>query len=288
MNIHYFQRYHSRENVATANTMLLLSRLYSYSSEKFFRFLKSEYFSDSFNPEIRFSLQERGVDSVPDAIITQESFKIVVETKMTDWFSVDQLMRHLNSFGDENYKVIITLASELMDERTKSSFDAKLKEYNEKQARPVIHINTTFESLANAISDVLVDRDYEMQDVLSDYMNYCYNDKLIPVSDSWKYMRMRLAGTTFDFSVKSNVYFDNAEHGFRAHDTIGLYKNKSIRAIGKIIARITAVEKEKEIEFTAEYGDLTEGRKEIILQAMDYGDSQGYDLRNVEHRYFFC
>ena len=36
-----------------------------------------------------------------------------------------------------------------------------------------------------------------------------------------------------------------------------------------------------------EYGDLTEGRKEIIRQAMDYGDSQGYDLRNVEHRYFF-
>jgi len=51
MKIHYFQRYHEKENVATANTMLLLSRLYSYSTDKFFRFLKSEYFSDSFNPE---------------------------------------------------------------------------------------------------------------------------------------------------------------------------------------------------------------------------------------------
>lgn len=48
MKIHYFQRYHSKENVATANTMLLLSRLYSYSSDKFFSFLKSQYFSDSF------------------------------------------------------------------------------------------------------------------------------------------------------------------------------------------------------------------------------------------------
>lgn len=34
MKIHYFQRYHEKENVATANTMLLLSRLYSYSSDK--------------------------------------------------------------------------------------------------------------------------------------------------------------------------------------------------------------------------------------------------------------
>jgi len=71
MKIHYFQRYHEKENVATANTMLLLSRLYSYSPDKFFGLLKSEYFSDSFNPEIVFTLQEKSVDSIPDATITQ-------------------------------------------------------------------------------------------------------------------------------------------------------------------------------------------------------------------------
>ena len=108
--------------MATANTMLLLSRLYSYSSEKFFRFLKSEYFSDSFNPEIVFTLQEKGVDSIPDAKITQESFKIVVETKMSDWFYEDQLLRHLNSFSDEKYKVMITLAPELMEEIVRVHF----------------------------------------------------------------------------------------------------------------------------------------------------------------------
>ena len=77
MKIHYFQRYHSKENVATANTMLLLSRLYSYSSDKFFRVLKSECFQDSFDPEITFDLQSKSKESVPDATITQEGFKIV-------------------------------------------------------------------------------------------------------------------------------------------------------------------------------------------------------------------
>lgn len=115
MKIHYFQRYHEKENVATANTMLLLSRLYQYSSDKFFRFLKSEFFSDAFEPEIVFNLQEKSVESIPDATITQESFKIVVETKMSDWFYTDQLLRHLKSFGDEKYKVMITLAPELMN-----------------------------------------------------------------------------------------------------------------------------------------------------------------------------
>lgn len=59
MKIHYFQRYHGKENVATANTMLLLSRLYTYSPDKFFRFLKSEVFSGSFEPEIVFSFRKK-------------------------------------------------------------------------------------------------------------------------------------------------------------------------------------------------------------------------------------
>ena len=287
MQIHYFQRYHTKENVATANTMLLLSRLYSYSSDKFFRFLKSEYFSDSFNPEIIFTLQEKSVDSIPDATITQESFKIVVETKMSDWFYKEQLIRHLNSFSDEKYKVMITLAPEPMETKKLDTFEKWLKEYNENSPRPIVHINTTFEDLANAISDVLDDRDYEMQDVLNDYLNYCYTDGLIPVSDSWKYLRMQLSGVTLDLNVSSGVYYENAERSFRAHDFLGLYKNKSVRAIGKVIARITAIESKDGVTYDAEFGELTEDRKNLIAQAMADGDSHGYDLRSIKHRYFF-
>lgn len=287
MKIHYFQRYHEKENVATANTMLLLSRLYSYSADKFFRFLKSEFFSDSFEPEIVFNLQEKSVDSIPDATITQEGFKIVVETKMSDWFYSDQLMRHLNSFGDEKYKVLITLAPELMAEDKKVDFENALKKYNIEHTHPVIHINTTFEYLANAVQDVIDDRDYDMQDVLDDFLNYCYDDGLIPVSDSWKYMRMQLAGTTFDFNIHNNVYYNNADRGFRPHDYLGLYNSKSVRAIGKLCARITAVETENGMEYQAEFGELTEERKKKILLSIQDGDSHGYDLRTIKHRYFF-
>lgn len=267
--------------------MLLLSRLYSYSSDKFFRFLKSEFFSDSFEPELVFTLQEKSVDSIPDATITQEGFKIVVETKLTDWFYSDQLMRHLKSFGDEKYKVMITLASELMNEDKKADFEKQLQEYNATQTHPVIHINTTFEYLANAVQEVIDDRDYEMQEVLDDYLNYCYTDGLIAISDSWKFLRMQLAGTTFDFNIRENIYYDNADRGFRAHDYLGLYKNKSIRAIGKVCARITAVEKEGIIQFNTEFGELTEERKQKIMDAIIDGDSHGYDLRTIDHRYFF-
>lgn len=287
MKIHYFQRYHEKENVATANTMLLLSRLYSYSSDKFFRFLKSEYFPESFEPELAFTLQEKSISSIPDAAITQEGFKIVVETKLTDWFYSDQLMRHLQSFGDVKNKVMITLASEPMAEKKLLDFEKQLKEYNATQAHPVIHINTTFEALANAVQEVIDDRDYDMQDVLDDYLNYCYKDGLIPGADAWKYLRMQLAGTTIDFNIANSVYYDKADRGFRAHDYLGLYKNKSVRAIGKICARITAVETPSGIEYEAEFGEITAERKQKIIDAMNNGDANGYDLRTIKHRYFF-
>ena len=287
MKIHYFQRYHAKENVATANTMLLLSRLYSYSSDKFYRFLKSQFFSDLFDPELSFVLQEKSEESVPDATITQEGYKIVVETKMSDWFYSEQLIKHLKSFGDEKNKVLITLAPEPMSEDKLADFNVKLKEYNSNEKYPVLHINTTFEMLANAVQEVIDDRDYEMQDILNDYLDYCYKDGLIPVSDAWKYMRMQLAGHTFKFNIRENLYYDNAERGFRSHDYLGLYTNKSVRAIGKICARIVTTDTENGLEFETEYGELTEERKQKIDLAIEDAISYGYDLRSVKQRYFF-
>lgn len=286
MKIHYFQRYHSKENVATANTMLLLSRLYSYSSDKFFRFLKSEYFSDRFEPEIVFTLQEKSEESVPDATITQEGFKIVVETKMSDWFHSDQLLRHLKSFKEERNKVLITIAPELMAKDKKAKFEEQLREYNENHDYPVIHINTTFELLADAVQGVIDDRDYEMQDVLDDYLNYCYNDSLILVPDSWKWMRVQLAGTTFDFNIRQKLYYDDIDRGFRAHDYLGLYKEKSVRAIGRITDIITDVlEEDGEITYSVEKGEIDDNKKRDIAIAIEDGKNYGYSLTKT--RFFF-
>lgn len=286
MRIHYFQRYHSKENVATANTMLLLSRLYSYSSDKFFRFLKSEFFSDGFEPEIVFTLQEKSEESVPDATITQEGFKLVVETKMSDWFYSDQLMRHLKAFRDEKSKVLITVAPQLMAEDKKADFEKQLRTYNESQEYPVFHINTTFELLAEAIQNVIDERDYEMQEVLDDYLNYCFNDQLIVIPDSWKWMRVQLAGTTFAFNIKSNLYYDDIDRGFRAHDYLGLYTDKSVRAIGLITDIITAVIKEDgDLDYNVEKGELNDEKIAAIQSAIDDGKNYGYKLER--NRYFF-
>lgn len=285
MKIHYFQRYHEKENIATANTMLLLSRLYQYSTNKFFRFLKSKFFLNNFEPEIVFNLQEKSKSSVPDATITQESFKLVVETKTSDWFYSEQLIRHLESFGDEKYKVLITLAPTLMEEKKKADFDSQLKEYNKNLKYPIIHINTTFEEIVYAIEECIDDRDYEMHDILEDYKNYCYNDKLIIVPDSWKYMRVQLAGTTFKFNIAENIYYDDVDRGFRPHDYLGLYREKSVRAIGKISSIVTASFSENSTEYKVELGELTEEMKIKINKAVIDGKNYGYTFTDT--RFFF-
>ena len=289
MQVHYFQRYHDKENVATANTMLLLSRLYSYSPEKFFGFLKAELFSDlaEFEPEISFSMQTRRGNAVPDAEISQPTFKVVVETKLSDWFYTDQLIRHLSAFDNQTYKVLMTLAPVPMSEKKKKSFEAELREYNASRKYPVRHLNMTFERLAAAIQDVIDERDYEMQEVLDDYLDYCSEDKLIANVNAWKYMRMQLAGDTIDFNIQQNIYYDNAERRFRPHEYLGLYQRKCVRAIGKISAMITAEETPTGINYNAETGELTQERIDKIQLAIEDGKTHGYDLLAVKHRYFF-
>lgn len=286
MKIHYFQRYHQKENVATANTMLLLSRLYSYSSNKFFQLLKSEFFYDSFEPEIVFELQEKAEKSVPDASITQEGFKLIVEAKTYDWFYTDQLLRHLKAFDDEKHKVLITISSVYMNKKTKEEFEEELRKFNKTQAFPVVHINITFEKLAEAFRSVIDERDIEMNDVLEDYLDYCYKDSLIVVPDSWKWMRCQLAGTTLDFNIKNNLYYDKIDRGFSAHDYLGLYKDKSVRAIGKISDIITAIQDENgNLIYQVEKGELNDDKKSAILKAIEDSKSFGYILN--KHRYFF-
>lgn len=283
MNIHYFQRYHDKENMVTANTMLLLSRLYSYSPDLFFRFLKNYILSDGFEPEINFTLQKKSVNSIPDAVISQKSFSIAVETKMSDRFNVDQLKRHLNSFGDEDCKVLLTLAPKPMHKKDAAEFELLLKSHNEKTDNPVLHVNTTFEELIKDVDSILDDRDYEMQEVLDDYRDFCYTGKLIPNEDGWKYMRVPLCTTTFDFNTSNNVYFCSENTNFRAHDIIGLYNKKSVRAIGKIVSRAVVEMLPNGPKIEPEFGNLTEKEKSIIAKAMILFPN----LREGRHRFFF-
>lgn len=287
MNIHYFQRYHNKENVVTANTMLLLSRLYNYSSDKFYRLLKTYFFGESFEPEISFALQERSDESVPDAAILQPSFKIIVETKLHNQFSLDQLEHHMGSFRDERYCVLLTLDPKPMQEKMLEKVEEMIAQHNLSSGKTLIsHKNMTFEMLIDAVQEELDERDYEMKDILEDYRAFCTSEQLLP--DDWKWMRVRLAGTTFEWNMRHGVYYDSIEHGFSGHAYIGLYSQKSVRAIGKI-SRIVTYEMRNGREIIhcelPQDDDVPLEVRNVIHASIEDGKRYGYDLNNT--RFFF-
>lgn len=111
-------------------------------------------------------------------------------------------------------------------------------------------------------------------------LNYCYYDGLIVVSDSWKWMRVQLAGTTFKFNMANNLYYDDIERGFRAHDYLGLYTGKSVRAIGKISDIVTAVrDGTGALTYSVAKEQLTDAMKKQITFAINDGHPLGVSKR---------
>lgn len=290
MHIHYFQRYHSKENVDTPNTMLMLSRLYNYNADKFFTMLNDLILQQDESPELVFELQVSGDGSVPDAVIRQKSFKIVVETKLYNQFDKMQLENHLKQFGTEDIKVLLTLDPKPMKEKLKAEMAQEIKQYNEEHHAQIFslinHVNLTFEKLIAAMEDIVEERDVEMIPILEDFKDYCMQENLIP--DGYKWMRALTAGKTFKDNMELNLYYDEAAHNYSAHGYIGLYKEKSIRAIGKLKKTVLAEEGNGEMQFESESGGtVTENEKTAILEAVRRAEEYGYNLRTIRHRYFF-
>ena len=285
MKIPFFQRYHSKENVDTANAMLLLSRLYSFSPDKFFSFIK-QILPENANIELEFEMQKRiEGGTIPDATIGQSSFKVVIETKLQGQFGIKQLIGHLGSFKNEDYKVLMTLDPKEMNAKLKSTLDKKIFDYNLEFNSNIIHHHLTFEGLINKINEVIDERDYDMQDVLEDYRDYCHSGGLI--SDDWKRMRVQLAGATIEINKKLGLYYDDVNRGFSDHKYLGLYDQKAVRAVGEITDIVTAIPIDGSLVIEVEKGKITDEMKERINIAIDDAKKYGYNLRDNKHRYFF-
>lgn len=289
MKVHYFQRYNQKENVDTSNTMLMLSRFYEYSSDKFFILLNNLILNEDDTPELSIELQQskKGNESIPDAIISQKSFKIVIETKLYNQFNERQLIKHLNQFNNEDIKVILTLDPRNMKKELLEKFNNYIEKYNENNYGkiPIKHVNITFKDLINAMEETITESDYSIKMILEDYKSYCFDENLIP--DSYKWMRAITAGTTLRDNIDLNLYYDSANRGYSEHGYIGLYNQKSIRAIGKLVKVVQASNINGKFYSKTVTGDnATQDEINRIKEAMERSKKYGYNIYNNLHNYF--
>ena len=285
MEIHYFQRYHTQENVSTANTMLLFSRLYNHSPSKFYDLLQyiMQMEGKSVNFELSIKLQEKSKDSVPDAVIFQPNFKIVIETKLYNNFGTKQLEHHLSSFQNDGEKILLTLDPQELKEEKKEEIKNMIRTKNP----DVKHIHLSFEKLIELIKNI-IDPNDDFSDIIEDYEKYCYESNLI--SDMDKKLDMRPCGTSYKSNERLKLYYFPADRGYKKCKYLGLYQNKEMRNIGEITA-VSVVEAQNRdinnLKFAEIDGELTEEMKENAKQAFEEAYQYGYDLTRCPHRFFF-
>jgi len=120
--ISLFADYHQKENSLTNYCGLLMKMLYEESPRKFEELLATLLKTDTdiiVGPT--FTQQTKQVDSIPDLAITQKSFSVFFETKITDWFYEDQITKHIAGFNQSaDNKILFLLSnfdSDNLDER---------------------------------------------------------------------------------------------------------------------------------------------------------------------------
>lgn len=278
--VHYFQRYSQRENVATNNTLLLLSRLYAHDPSYLAAFLNDLVDTPEAIEVGPVFTQQRiyGGASIPDAVIEQKSFKLVVEAKRDGDTRLPQLKRQLDAFGNEEVKILVLLTPSHQSDAFKAELKQEVKRYNlqaKQKGREVVEVCTTFEEVIQSFGDILADHDLEMRELLEDYEEYCHEEGLLPRTGAW--MRAVPCGTTIEDNKTLELYYQPATRFSREHEYLGIYKDKRVQYVGRIdkIVEVDLVDK----ELRARDIKLTPDEEERIRRAIHNArDEYGYDI----------
>ncbi len=281
----YFQKYHGKENVHSSNVLYMLQKIYYYNPRNFYEFLKVLLDSEEADSWIlQFKTQEKHAKGVTDFSIIQNSFKIVVEAKEKyNCFNPSQIERHLEALKNEfiEHKIFLALAPIECDPNIISD----LKEKHPGITFLTITYKQLYEKLLSVINEV---RDYELKEMVEEFYDYCNAENLIDEADNT--IMVRLAGSTMKFNIKeeNRIYYDKADGKCSGFRYIGLYNNKSVKYVGKIIMIVKASLNDQKIEYELKYpdkGEINDKISERIKNAMQNQKSL-YDNTNIPHYYY--
>jgi hypothetical protein len=99
-------------------------------------------------------------------------------------------------------------------------------------------------------------------------------------------MRAVTVGRTYEDNLKYKLYYDPAVRGYSEHGFLALYKNKGIKAIGKIINIIEADEINGNLVIKSSTTAVTIEQQTNILAAVESSKTYGWNVER-DHK-FFC
>ena len=217
-----FQRYTSKENTVTDNTMRLFKLL---DERNYLNKLLYQLQISNDNLDKQIYLQVKETDSVPDAELIQPGYKIIIEFKLNDNFYEEQLINHLNGFN--NYKgerkILLTIGSGKLKSEIKNKVEIICNQ------REVKLIDTTYDEIIKAL--YLTVEGKELEDIAHDYESYCIDNDLLYFNDNT--LIVFPVNNRYDICKKYSLYYCPEERKHKKFGYIGLYKDKSVNNIGK-------------------------------------------------------
>lgn len=274
--IHYFQRYSSKENAVTNNTLQLIGRIYSYSPLKASRFL-TDLTGEPIEIGIEINQQVRDGGAVPDGQVIQRSFKILIEAKVDTPPDIEQLARHANTFSGEHQRILLLLTKEPVEDHKKSEIKGRIP--------GITFCSITYKDICEVSKTLFESYEEEMHALVDDYEEYCNDTGLF--DQSKQLMRIVPCGYTLEISKKYGIHFYPSDRGYTKHRFVGIYKDKTVSAIWKIDSIFDVKYEEDNLEKTLIEGRDTDDYDDNLIAIIKSVEKKlGWDI--TKGRRFFC
>jgi len=235
--IRNFPRYSTKENIVTNNVMLLLGRIYKIDPALFERFMVSVLELDALQIGPTFNQQSSsGGEGIPDAMIFQPNFRIVVEAKLTDdvfWGKE----RYTSHFHNENSRILLTVSKKKITEPRMGEFTTALAEYDREKGGVgnTIHRHLTYVALVDGIRQTVETSrtryKIEIDELTDDFEGFL--SELGLIDDEHLRMHVVPVGQTHDQNLEHSLYYNQTAINYSAHKFIGLYYWKEVRFVGE-------------------------------------------------------
>lgn len=297
--IRNFPRYSTKENVVTNNTMLLLGRIYKTDPTLFERFLADVLDQDTLQIGPSFDQQlSAGGDGIPDGMIVQPGFRIVVEAKLTDdafWGKE----RYTSHFKGESTRILLTLSKKQLSAVRDQEIKAAISDFDKPEGTPgkTIHRHLTYvglvEGLRRTAEATRTRFKIEIDELTEDYEGFL--SELGLIDDEHLRMHVVPVGQTWELNLEENLYYNATNRNHSAHKFIGLYYGKQIRHIGEPnVVMIPKRQEDGSLKYTFLKGEhhFTPDRKARFERFLNdfvaeegYGDDGGLRYHLVDKWY---
>lgn len=233
----FFQRYSQKENHITNNTLLMLRMIYRSHPNKLQTVLESlltDDEEDGFELHIgpSFEQQVRGSDSVPDAVIDQQGFSLLIEVKPEEKWDESQILRHIKTAQDYTSGTTILL---LLSKARDPNFNDRLK--REAKENNVVLVHGTFQALIDILDheDLVADHETDLQEIVNDFIDLLWADGLL--DDPYALFAFGCS-QSLEWNLENEMYFDHITRPSKFEVLTGFYAKKEIHAIGRIGATV--------------------------------------------------